>query len=140
MGRLSRVFGSPACAAALSVLATLGACGTISTGPAAQGAPDMRSDDPLARPTQVAWTSARATRCGFIFDPAQFRARYLAAESAYGHTPLQMQKIAEAYDYSRESVLITINDDPKYCSKARVDEIRKDLNRHLAGDYRAMAR
>ena len=45
-----------------------------------QAAREMELNDPLARPTQVAWTSARASYCGFIFNPAQLRANYMAAE------------------------------------------------------------
>ncbi len=130
-----------------ALLASLAACGTVSK---LQGPEDgasteiearnVRPDDPLARPTQVGWTSARATRCGFVFSPQQLRANYLAAESAYGHTPLQMQKIEKAYDYTRESVLETINDDSRYCNKERLDAIRTDLNRYLSGNYSPTAR
>lgn len=126
---------------------TLMACGTVS---GIQGHQDgasnemqahsVRPDDPLARPTQVAWTSARASRCGFIFSPEQLRANFLASESRFGYPPAEMQKIEKAYDYTRESVLDQINKDPGYCSKDRLDAIRVDLNRYLAGDYRPMAR
>lgn len=100
----------------------------------------VKPDDPLARPTQVGWTSARATRCGFIFSPEQLRANYLSAESLAGHSPAQMQKIEKAYDYTRESVLVTINGNSLYCNKERTDAIRADLNRYLAGDYAPAAR
>ena len=90
---------------------------------------------PLARPIQVAWTSARAKYCGFLFDPARLRANYLAAEARQGNPQNEMQKIEKAYDYTFESVLDGIRDDPSYCSKARTDAIRGDLNRYLAGDY-----
>ena len=51
-----------------------------------------------------------------------------------------MKKIEEAHDYTRESVLQTINENANYCNKERTDAIRKDLNRYLAGDYRPIAR
>jgi hypothetical protein len=147
MGRTSPRFRLFAAAAVAMLLAALPACGTVSKlkGPedgasTEKAAYDMKPDDPLARPTQTAWTSARATRCGFIFSPEQLRANYLAAESAVGHTPKEMQKIEKAYDYTRESVLLTINDDQRYCSKERLDAIRADLNRYLAGDYTPSAR
>lgn len=131
----------------MMLLAALAACGTVSKfqGPkdgasTEAEARNMRPDDPLARPTQVGWTSARATRCGFVFSPQQLRANYLSAESAYGYSPQQMQKIEKAYDYTRESVLLTINDDPTYCNKDRLDAIRDDLNRYLAGDYAPRAK
>ncbi|MGH6866625.1 MAG: hypothetical protein ACREDO_10765 [Methyloceanibacter sp.] len=101
---------------------------------------NVKSDDPLARPIQVAWTSARATRCGFIFSPEQLRANYLAAEAQTDIAPMQMQKIEKAYDYTRESVLATIEGDQGYCNKERTDAIRIDLNRYLAGDYTPSAR
>lgn len=135
------------CAAAAAVLLPLSACGTVSnfqgseTGASNElEAHSIRPDDPLARPTQVAWTSARASRCGFIFSPEQLRANYLASESRYGYHPNQMNKIEKAYDYTRESVLDQINKDPTYCSKDRLDAIRVDLNRYLVGNYRANAR
>lgn len=134
-------------AVSLSLLVALVACSTVSKiqGPkdgasSETEARNMRPDDPLARPTQVGWTSARATRCGFVFSPQHLRANYLSAESAYGHSPQQMQKIEKAHDYTRESVLATINDDPTYCNKERLDAIRADLNRYLSGDYSPRAR
>lgn len=140
----SKLFTAAAVAALLTALA---ACGTLSRfqGPedgasTEKDARNVRPDDPLARPTQVGWTSARATRCGFIFSPAQLRANYLAAEAAYGYPPRQMQKIEQAHDYTRESVLQTITDDLGYCNKERLDAIRNDLNRYLAGDYTPSAR
>jgi len=51
-----------------------------------------------------------------------------------------MQKIEKAYDYTRESVLVTINGNSLYCNKERTDAIRADLNRYLAGDYAPAAR
>jgi hypothetical protein len=134
-------------AAAVIALGALSACGAVNRlkGPedGASTEKEARSvapDDPLARPTQVGWTSARATRCGFIFSPEQLRANYLAAETAAGRTPAEMQKIEKAYDYTRQSVLETINDDSRYCNKERLDAIRLDLNRYLAGDYTPSAR
>lgn len=97
-------------------------------------------EDPLARPIQVGWTSARASHCGFIFDPDQLRADFLAAEERVGTPPDQMQKIAKAYDYTRASVLSSIKDDAGYCTKDRTAAIRRDLNRYLAGDFSPTAR
>jgi hypothetical protein len=95
----------------------------------------MAPEDPLARPTQVAWTSARASHCGFVFNPTQLRSDFMAAEIQAGNTPEQMQKIERAYDYTLQSVTATIKDDLRYCNKERTAAIRKDLNRYLAGDY-----
>jgi len=123
------------------LLAALAACGTIDRMRSKEGAKtelDARNvapEDPLARPIQVAWTSARASYCGFVFDPDQLRANFMAAELRAGNTPDQMQKIEHAYDYTHESVLGSIKGDVNYCSKDRVAAIRVDLNRYLSGDY-----
>jgi hypothetical protein len=126
--------------------AALCACGTVNRIRGTEGAAteqearNMAPQDPLARPTQVAWTSARASYCGFVFDPNQLRANYLAAEAQAGRTQAEMAKIERAYDYTRESVTDKIKDDLNYCTKERTAAIRRDLNRYLAGDYTPPAR
>jgi hypothetical protein len=96
--------------------------------------------DPLARPIQVAWTSARATHCGFVFNPDQLRSNFMASEARAGASPEQMQKIERAYDYTLQSVTATIKDNLGYCNKNRTAAIRRDLNRYLSGDYTPSAR
>jgi hypothetical protein len=135
-----------AAVAAIAALLALSGCSTIDQVRGKDGASsekearDVASNDPLARPIQVGWTSARATHCGFIFDPDQLRSNYLASEAQAGATPEQMQKIVRAYDYTRESTLASIKDNLRYCSKERTAAIRSDLNRYLAGDYAPSAR
>jgi hypothetical protein len=135
-----------AAVAVAAALFALSACSTIDQVRGKDGASsekearDVASNDPLARPIQVGWTSARATHCGFIFDPDQLRSNYLASEAQAGATPEQMQKIVRAYDYTRESTLATIKDNLSYCNKERTAAIRSDLNRYLAGDYAPSAR
>ena len=132
-----------ACAALLGVAALIG-CGAVEKfrGPSvSEGATSDKEaryvspEDPLARPIQVGWTSARASYCGFVFNPDQLRADFLASEARLGVPPEQMSKIEHAYDYTRDSVLASIKDDPGYCNKERTAAIRRDLNRYLAGDY-----
>ena len=130
-------------AVALLLLAGCGTVGSSRNKEAAGTESEARAvtpQDPLARPIQVGWTSARATYCGFVFDPMQLRAQYLASEQRAGVPPDQMQKIERAYDYTRTSVYDTIKDDPGYCNKERTAAIRKDLNRYLSGDYAPSAR
>lgn len=136
---------TPALALALAVLlAALAACGTIGkSSPGASSDKEARyikPDDPMARPVQVGWTSARASHCGFIFSPEQLRVNYLAAEAQSGISANQMQKIEQAYDYTRQSTLDTIKDNLNYCNTERTAAIRQDLNRYLAGDYTPQAR
>ena len=135
-----------AAVALAAALAALSACTTIDQVRGKEGASSEKEarnvvpDDPLARPTQVGWTSARASRCGFVFDPNQLRANYLAAEAQAGKTPEEIAKLERAYDYTRESVAKTIKDELNYCTKERTAAIRHDLNRYLAGDYTPSAR
>ena len=133
--------------AAASLLAALSACGTVDrfrgTQAGARTELEARSvapQDPLARPIQVAWTSARASHCGFVFNPDQLRSNFMAAEARAGASPEQMQKIERAYDYTLQSVTATIKDNLNYCNKDRTAAIRRDLNRYLAGDYTPSAR
>ena len=100
----------------------------------------MKPSDPIARPVQVAWTSARASYCGFIFSTEQLRSNYLAAEAATGISASQMKKIEEAYEYTRQSTHDTIKGNLNYCNNERTAAILQDLNRYLAGDYTPGAR
>jgi len=135
-------YAALAIAAAL-LAGPLSGCGTVGSLASKDPEKEARNialNDPLARPTQVAWTSARASHCGFIFDPARFRANYMAAEMQAGNTPEQMEKIEGAYDYTLKSVTDIIKDDLRYCSPERTAAIRVDLHRYLGGDYTPSAR
>jgi hypothetical protein len=101
---------------------------------------NMAPEDPLALSVQVGWTSARASYCGFVFNPDQLRADLLASERRLSTPPDQMQKVERAYDYTRQSVLDKIKGDPNYCNKERTAAIRADLNRYLVGDFSTAAR
>jgi hypothetical protein len=135
-----------ALAVAAALLGALSACGSVEkvTGKIGSNpekeARNVAPEDPLARPMQVGWTSARASHCGFVFDPAQLKANYLAAEAQAGKTPGELAKLERAYDYTRDSVAVSIKDDLGYCNKERTAAIRRDLNRYLAGDYTPSAR
>jgi hypothetical protein len=92
-------------------------------------------DDPMAKPIQVAWTSARAQHCGFYFDPVKLRGSFIASEIAKGANADQVNKLERSYDYTRERVANQIKGNADYCTTSTVADIRQDLNRHLAGDY-----
>jgi hypothetical protein len=103
--------------------------------PAAADAPGkLANEDPSARPMAVAWTSARAQRCGFYFDPAKLRASYLAYEARQS-SPDQVGKAQQIYDSTFKTIRQKVAADPDYCSDAKSAEIKKDLTRHLAGDF-----
>ena len=94
----------------------------------------VSNDHPLARPISVAWTSARAQRCGFHFDPAKLRASYLAYEGKQS-APDQLQKAEKSYDSTVSTIKTRISADPDYCSDRKSTEIKAELQRHLAGDF-----
>ena len=93
-----------------------------------------RKDDPLARPTQVAWTAARAQRCGFNFDAATMKRNYLAYEASQGAAQPQLATLEKAYDQSFAVVTKTAQT-PNYCTDKKAQAIKADLTRHLGGDY-----
>ncbi len=132
--------------AVLAGAALLAGCGTTGRVTGKEGAANdvaavkVKPEDPLARPIQVAWTSARASHCGFIFDAGKLRSDYLATEASLGAAPEQMKKVEHAYDYTYQSVTDSIKDDADYCTKSRTDAVRDALKRYLSGDYAPGAR
>jgi len=108
---------------------------TGSTAAAADAPGTLNSDDPAARPVAVAWTSARAQRCGFYFDPAKLRASYLAYEAR--QPGADVAKAEKTYDSTFKGIRERVAADPDYCTDTKSAEIKKDLTRHLAGDFRA---
>src|SRR4026209_1003665 len=128
-----------------SAAAQFAACSTVEKVRGKDGASndaeavEVKPEDPFARPIQVAWTSARAKYCGFLFDPVKLRANFMAWAAASA-SPDPIKRLERASHYTFESVTEGIGEDPSYCSKARTDSIRIDLNRYLAGDFTPSAR
>lgn len=87
------------------------------------------------RALYVGATVARAQRCGFIFDPEQVRANFIAAEAQAGTPPDQVQKVTREFDFTRKSVLDSTVKDETYCTEGRAREVKAALGRQLAGDY-----
>lgn len=105
------------------------------TAAAADGAPAVKPEDPAARPVNVAWTSARAARCGFYFDPAKLRQSFLTSQIADGVKGDQLAKAQQSYDTSFARVSKALAGQETYCDEQQVAEIKGNLNRHLAGDF-----
>ncbi len=140
MDRFARAFGSVLLLAAAGLGAGCGsgasALLTGSTTVAAADAPGpLNTDDPAVRPVAVAWTSARAQRCGFYFDPAKLRTSYLAYESRQSAGE-QLAKAEKTYDSTFQAIRQRVASDPDYCTDAKSADIKKDLTRHLAGDFK----
>jgi hypothetical protein len=102
---------------------------------ASQADPLARPNTPTSRATQVAWTAARAQYCAFGLNRQKLRAEYLAYEGSQGASPEEMQRIARTYDLTFEAFYTRVREIPNYCTRTRIEEIRPDINRHLAGDY-----
>jgi hypothetical protein len=105
------------------------------TAAAADGAPAVKPEDPAARPVNVAWTSARAARCGFYFDPAKLRQSFLTSQIADGAKGDQLTKVQQSYDTSFARVSKALASQETYCDESQVADIKANLNRHIAGDF-----
>lgn len=97
--------------------------------------PGIKRDDPMARPVQVAWTSARAQKCGFNFDPVRLRASYIAYEQQQGADPARIGNLEKIYDLTVNKIQSTIGPADTYCTDKKSASIKADLQRHLAGNY-----
>jgi hypothetical protein len=119
-----------------ALLIALPGCGGSSslTTAGLQTAPAPASD-PTARALQVGAVSARATRCGFYFDPVKLKASFLAAELRQGAADQHLQRIEREYEFTRLTIAGKIAKEPDYCSDHTAALIKADLARHLAGDF-----
>ena len=69
----------------LAMPAALGGCsggasGLTTSAVSGETPSGINNEHPMARPISAAWTSARAKRCGFYFDPGKLRDSYLRYE------------------------------------------------------------
>jgi hypothetical protein len=135
MHRFARGFAFGLLLVAAGLAGCSGASGLLTGSTAAADSPGSASnEDPAARPIAVAWTSARAQRCGFYFDPAKLRASYLAFEARQS-PPDQLAKAEKTYDSTYKTIRERVAAEPEYCSDKKSADIKKDLTRHLAGDF-----
>jgi hypothetical protein len=114
-----------------------GSASGLTTGAVSADGPasGISNEHPMARPISVAWTSARAKRCGFYFDPGKLRSSYLAYEAQHGAAPDQVGKIQNTYDSTYDTISKRIGADADYCSDRKTADIKGDLQKVLAGDY-----
>ena len=89
----------------------------------------------MARPVQVAWTSARAEKCGFNFDAARLKANYMAFEQSQGADANRLGNITKSYDLTTAKIKGSIAGRDDFCSDKKSALIKADLQRHLAGNY-----
>jgi aerobic-type carbon monoxide dehydrogenase small subunit (CoxS/CutS family) len=96
---------------------------------------NLKPDDPKAKAVQVAWTAARAQKCGYNFDAAKLKASYLASEVRAGAAQPQIAEFDKTYDTTFATVSTNIKADDTYCGERKTAAIKADLQRHLAGNY-----
>ena len=94
-------------------------------------------DEPTERALNAAAVSARASKCGYNFNPTRLREAYLASEAAGGATPEQMTKLGQSYDFTHATISKQISNPEEYCSEQRTRQVSADLTKQLAGDFRA---
>jgi len=94
-------------------------------------------DEPTERALHSASISARASKCGYNFDPGRLRETFLAAEAANGTTSEQMAKLGQSYDFTRATVAKQIANAEEYCSDGKTREVSAALTKQLAGDFKA---
>ena len=94
-------------------------------------------DEPTERALHSASISARASKCGYNFDPGRLRESFLASEAANGATPEQMTKLGQSYDFTRTTVSKQIANPDDYCTEGKTREVSAALTKQLAGDFKA---
>jgi hypothetical protein len=125
-------------AAATLSLSACGNGGGVTTGSLfGSNQPKPVTDDRTERALEAAATSARASRCGYNFDPDRHRHAYLAYETAQGGTPEQVAKAEKVYDFTRSSLVEKIAKEEDFCSEAKTKDIKESLTKKLAGDFSA---
>jgi len=93
------------------------------------------TDERTERAMQAGATSARATKCGYNFDPAKLRQAYLNYEAAQGGTPDERAKAEKVFDFTRNSLTTKLAKEEGFCDEAKTKEIKAVLTRQLAGDF-----
>lgn len=117
-------------------LGLAGCSGGLGLGTGTQAsAPAPPASTPAQRAVQVAWTAASARYCAFGLNPQKLKGDYLAWERTQGLPPGTIENVDAIYDKAFLTFYAKVKDTPGYCSKAKIEEIRPEINRHLAGDY-----
>jgi hypothetical protein len=139
MMRSGRVAAGVGCATAALLL---GACSldssSLTTGTLLGGTAKPKVQSPVevttSRALHVAAISAKASRCGYVFDPFAVRASYLAFEAGQS-TPELAARAEKSYDFTHASISKAIAGQADYCSDDQTATIKRDLNNVLAGNF-----
>lgn len=118
-----------------SGLSTASILGGGSNAGATTASPLPPPSTPTSRAFNVGLVTARASKCGYNFDPAKLKANYLAAEAALGTPQDEMAKLEKIYSVAHGGVTKAAAAEPNYCTEQKTKEIKEDLGKLLAGDY-----
>lgn len=148
---MRRYAGTCAVLAVIVVGAATGGCGSLpslTTGSlfgssdakkAAEAAgppkPVAPPDTPANRGFQVGMVSARAIKCGFVFDPGRLKGNWLASEAQSGTAVEDIGKAEKSYNAGFNGVARAVAKNEKYCSEKKSREIKADLALLLAGNF-----
>lgn len=114
----------------------LSACGRLTGEPGSELKTTVEpASTPSQRAVQVAWTAASARYCAFGLNPQKLKADYLTWEKSHGASEETITSLDVTYDKAFLTFYDKVKETPGYCTKARIEEIRPEINRHLAGDY-----
>ena len=134
--------------AGVGLAVTLAACSsgnplttsTLLGGSTAKAPAAPAPETPTDRAVHVGTTTARAQRCGYVFDPASVRQGYLAFESQQGLTADALTKAEKSYDYTVTAIAKNIGSNEDYCTDDQTAVIKRDLTQVLAGNYSSPAK
>lgn len=133
--RFALATGCSVTAMALLLAGCSGSGSGLTTGSLVPGFKAPPPDQPTERAIMVAATSARATRCGYNFDPARLRAAYLAHEAGLGTSVEALAKVERSYDYTRDTIAKRVAENENFCDDEKTADIKRELTRHMAGDF-----
>ena len=98
-------------------------------------APALAPNTTAARLEHLAWNTAWAQNCGFYFDNLKLKSAYLSYEASAGTPPEQVTKLAGTYDRTQGSLRAIAAGHPDECTDQRLERIRTNIARYLAGDF-----
>ena len=134
---MDRLAQALACGLLLGATALSAGCGSgasgLTTGATlpADAPSGINNEHPMARPISVAYTSARARRCGFYFDPGKLRSAYLAYEVPARRCRRPAGQDPEQLRLHLRHDLAAHRRGRRYCTDKKGVDIKADLQRHL---------
>jgi hypothetical protein len=125
------------------VVLAVGACSSDSAilptgslfGPPKAPKPKTPTEQVSERAFRAGTTTAKAKRCGYVFDPAAIRQSYLAYEGAQGNPPALMALAEKKYDHTVQAVTTLVASEASFCSDEETAAIKSGLGKALAGDF-----